>query len=427
MGQGIFEEEIKEKFEGTASKVSAKVWDNIEANLNQGLITTYATTNKRYKWVAAAAIFIAFLSFGYHLVDFEDFKQTSPYSDDYNALLQQDYSYVDAPKLDWTATYTPIFRPVIVEKESNSSDGSFVMMEDYSEVAVRSLHTEILAPKGYVPPELQLEMEIYPYHKAPAYRQLSKEVRRDDNALWAGLEAGAGNFNSFNSSSLSSGVDPVSLASAIGNDGFINPTTLVNPELNNGVATSLGLDFGMNLTDKWTLEAGLAYTNVESNGRAAINVLDSYTISTLSTSPLDSDEKVIGLSSRETEVQVEENYDHNVQVSSSTQFTSVPVKAGYYLVNQRVSLKLNLGFAANYFVTSELTGGDGIINGSFNDSFNQWSFDGMGGIEIGYSVFQNFDFILEPNYRQAITPMNIGSGANTSRFLVQTGLKYTLK
>ena len=95
-------------------------------------------------------------------------------------------------------------------------------------------------------------------------------------------------------------------------------------------------------------------------------------------------------------------------------------------MDRRMSLRLNVGLAANYFMSSQIQGESNVLNGSINDSFNSWSFDGLGGVEIGYSVFDRFDITLEPNYRQSITPLT-DTDATTSRFLVQTGLRYKIQ
>jgi len=427
MGRGRFEEDLSQKFNRKSVKPPSKVWESIESDLNKGLLASYLTSNKRYKWAAVASIFIASLSFAYQFVDLGGFITNHQADGHYNALLSYGYTSEVPPQQRWLTRSPPIFRPIIVERGKPDTTNSYLAAES-EESTDYQIKPEInfLSPKRYKPKEIEFEEEIYPYLQAPSYRPLSRVVKRERNTLWAGLEAGAGNFNAISSGSLSSSVDAVSLASAVNNDGFINPSTEVNPNLNSGIATSIGLDFGMNLGKKWTLETGLSYTAVASNGDALINILDTYILGSYETLPSEEDGAVLPSSSRETEVIVEENYDYSVEVTSSAQFTTVPLKAGYFLMDRRMSLRLSLGIAANYLLTSDLNGEDGIIQDA-DYSLNKWSLDGLGGFEIGYAMSNSFDFVLEPNYFYALTPMNIGSGTNNSRFIVQTGLKYTLR
>ena len=182
----------------------------------------------------------------------------------------------------------------------------------------------------------------------------------------------------------------------------------------------------MRLGEKWTLETGIAYTNVDSRGDATINVLDIYTVDNSEFfGPQSEPGLPLSSSSRETSFEVQDSYDYDVDLRSNLRFTSLPVKAGYYLVDRKMSLRLNVGLAANYFIGSQVTAQNEVLNGSIDESFNAWSFDGLGGFEIGYAIFDNFDVTFEPNYRQSITPLT-DSNASESRFLVQTGLKYRI-
>ncbi|MBC6410638.1 MAG: hypothetical protein GDA42_09315 [Ekhidna sp.] len=417
MERGKFEKDIKKKFKGRSVRVPDSVWDNIDTELNAGLLKLYSSKSNKYKWAAVAAIFITCCSLASQFFTFEFTGEQPPEDSGYNALLEYRYASPNVPNQTWLPVSPPIFKPVIIHKKDDAliSDYS-VALDDKKDESRSFLKIHEVAPKRYPEYRVTLNDDIYPYIQAPSnYESISKEKEDvDEPALWAGVEAGAGNFNSINSRSLTSSVDLIGLASAIGND-FFDPSTLVTPELNSGLATSIGIDLGMKLGQKWALETGISYTNVTSNGEASINILDTYTLNVPTDDPF----------SRETELVIRETYDHRVDVSSSTQFTSIPVQAGYFLLDRKMSLRLNVGFAANYFVTSSLRDGNGIIKGSFDNSFNQWSFDGIGGVEIGYAFFKDLDFVLEPNYRQAITPMTIGTGGN-GRFIVQAGLKYKL-
>jgi len=201
--------------------------------------------------------------------------------------------------------------------------------------------------------------------------------------------------------------------------------------MNEAIATTVGVDFGVKMGNKWTLESGLAYTAVENTGDATINVLDIYTIDnseftgdgTLAEAGINP-----GVSAREASVEVRQNYDHTISLTNRVQFASIPVKAGYQLIDEKkFSFKLNAGVAANYMVDGSISDPSRQILNSTNLSlYNEWSFDGIGGVELGYTLFNKFDFTIAPNYRHSLTPISTTS-SSPSRFLIQTGLRYTLK
>ena len=245
------------------------------------------------------------------------------------------------------------------------------------------------------------------------------------------MEAGAGTFNTnfSNPGAVANSLNPSALASAVGSGNFVNPTTNITEDMQQGIATTIGVDFGVQLGKKWTLESGLAYTNLDNSGTASINVLDVYTIENNNfidrSGGIDSEGP--SLSSREATIEVRENFDHEVELNNNIQVASIPVKAGYFVVNKKFSLRLNAGLSANYLVDGSITDpSKEILNSNDLSLYNDWSFDGVGGLELGYSIFNKFNFTIEPNYRHSITPLS--TAFNTpSRFVLQTGLRYTIK
>jgi len=434
MGRESFEDSLKKKFDGKSVKAPASVWNEIENDLNASLVQDYESKKSIYKWSAAAAIFIAFISLAFQLVP--DFLKYTDKNDAevYNALLHPDNTHLDFLDPLLNSSYSTRLYPVLIQKgasgDKNYKSAALVYEEEVGE-SIRIENSYALNRKGNRDTELAyVEYEIYPYRKAGYF---SKPTSRDeaDGKLWAGVEAGAGNFNSSISGSdvFAGGINQSSLANVLGADEFVNPTTAVDPEMNSGIAKSIEVGFGIKLGKKWALETGVSYTNVESTGDASINVLDIYTIDNSDfIGPSGGSGFPVPSASRETSIEVRDDYDYDVGIRSNVQFTSIPMQAGYFLVDKKMSLRLNVGLAANYFVGSQIKDSDqNIINSSANNLYNDWSFDGLGGIELGYSIFNRFDVTLEPNYRHNLTPLSNSSNATNSRFVIQTGVRYVLQ
>lgn len=427
MGPGKFEDSIRDKFEGQTKAAPNNIWTNIENELNAELVSMYASQQMMYKWVSVAAVIIAVLLLG--VIYSPTFtKEAQTESGSYNAFLSNDIDYSNYYSYHTTEYQS---RDLTFNKiESPATQKEILFVEEnkpqplYEIKGVERRNPQILASVT--------QKDIYRYYQAGAGLPTSKSKNVSETKMWAGVEAGAGTFNSSfgESGAVANSLNPGALASAIGSGNFVNPTTNISEEMDQGIATTIGLDFGVQLGKKWTLESGLAYTNLGNSGTASINVLDVYTID--NNDFIDTPNGIDGggspsFSSREATIEVEENFDHEIELNNNIQIASIPLKAGYFVVDRKFSLRLNAGLSANYLVDGNISDPSKQILNSDNLSlYNDWSFDGVGGLELGYSIFNKFDFTIEPNYRHSITP--ISDAINSpSRFVLQTGLRYTLK
>ncbi|SNT25890.1 Outer membrane protein beta-barrel domain-containing protein [Ekhidna lutea] len=428
MGPESFENNIQKKFENQTTKAPVGTWANIESSLNAQLVATYASQHSMYKWLSVAAVFIAVLMTGALLYPSNSETQQANNEGVYNALLSSDFDYnsyyshsnsgISAGDLSFTGI-APLDN---VQDDAEDSSGEMII-NTRSEVFFVNSRRPSLEAENTTP-------EIHRYYLVGNFSR-SRKAQSDDQKVWAGLEAGAGTFNAdfAGSGALASSLNPSGLASAIGSGSFVNPTTSIDQKMSEGVATTLGVGFGMQLSDKWTLESGVAYTSMDNRGSASINVLDVYTIDNndfINDNTGIEDGSVVGANAREATIEVEKIYDHKVKIRNSVQFASIPLKAGYFVLDRKFSLRVNAGLSANYLVESKLSDpSKQILNGNKLNLYNEWSFDGIGGLELGYSIFNNVDLTLEPNYRHSITPIS-NSVNSPSRFVVQTGFRYTL-
>ncbi|WP_420575575.1 hypothetical protein [Ekhidna sp.] len=432
MDQGKFEDNVKSKFEGQTIKTPEGIWSGIENSLNAELVTVYASQHLMYKWVSVAAMLIAVVLLG---VLYFPSSLVQSYQEDvasYNALLSSDIDFNDYYSHQFNGlsgkdfSFSPSDRSNVVSKKtpdnaSHNSTNEIFLYGEIDEIKGKRPNLSLANVSG----------DIYRYRSSESVpRNVNEE--KSGKKVWAGVEAGAGNFNADfgGAGTLANSLNPAGLASAIGSGNFVNPTTSVSQNMNEAIATTVGLDFGVQLGKKWTLESGVAYTSVENSGTASINVLDIYTVDNtnfISEGGINVPSVAPGSSAREATIEVRENYDYEVALNNSVQFASIPIKAGYFIVDNKFSLRINAGLSANYLVEGNISDPTRqILNSDELNLYNDWSFDGISGLEFGYSIFNKFDLTIEPNYRHSITPIS-NSSNSPSRFLVQTGLRYTLK
>lgn len=427
MDQESFESLVKSKMDAGGVKPPKNVWSGISSSLNDQAITSLQTSHAKYKWVAAAAVIIATVSVAFN-IEFTK-PEVRMTAGSYNALLPTEadhfrfYEATNEPvkPVQSRALWSNILfvkekeQPMIVANNVPSETENFIVpANEVEKISPSVLHADVA------------DGSVSRYYVAQNRVSNSKTDKNNERTFWAGVEAGAGSFNpSF------TGTDPISanvnfdaLASSLGQGSFVNPSSTATQQgMNEGVATSLGLDFGMKMGKRWALESGIQYTNVQSQSNAVLNVIDSYVINVSQAAPGSPES---GEAVNRTTV-VEENYDQSINLDNNIRFTSIPLMAGYYLVDNKLSLKLNAGLSANYFLASSLTDPTGqLSNADQTDVYNEWSFDGLTGFEFGYDISNNFNLTLEPNYRRSITPLS--ESLNTrSGFMIQTGLKYTIK
>lgn len=435
MDRESFEDKIRKKFEGQTVKAPNGIWTRVDGANNADLLVLYSKKQNRYKWLSIAAVLVAAVTLGAQYFQLEDsIENTNPELTSYNALLSGDYNNhtIFYPKFSASGVSLPEF-----ETSGSDRDAGNVVLDNETRIKQIQPYLEdvtlvsIHRPK----PEIaSVDSDIYRYYTLNSSLETKKKSSNSETKLWAGIEAGAGNFGSefSNSGTIANAINPSGLAAAVGSGNFVNPTTNISQSMEDGIAKTVGFDFGVQLGKRWTLESGLAYTSMDNKGSASINVLDVYTVdntefidnagdfeNTVSQPPI--------TRSRDALIEVEENYDHEVELNNNVQLASIPVKAGYFVVNRKFSLRLNAGLSANYLVNGSISDPTKeILNSSDFGLYNDWSFDGVGGLELGYSIFDKFNFTLEPNYRHAITPLSSSVNA-PSRFVIQTGLRYTLK
>ncbi len=426
MDQESFESLIKSKFDQAGVRPPDSVWQNINASLNESAVKSFEASQNRYKWLAVAAVFVAVFSFALN-VDFLSEEQNSFSS--YNALLPTSN--------DHFRFYEPVTNVQVPRDNSNLwSNVVFVEPKEAKtqyvyiseEIELPLQQTFVYQPERIDPQVNQaaVHSEMNTYY-VPQYHNM-KSKAKSRTSFWAGVEAGAGNFDPDFSGgdALAASVDFDALASTLGQSGFVNPTSSATQNsMTEGVVTSFGVDFGMKMGNRWTLESGVQYANVNNQSTASLNVVDVYTISTQTfNNDNDLGPPIIAPAARQTEV--EENFEHSVNLDNNLRFTSIPLKAGYYLMDNKLSLRLNAGIAANYLISNQLSDPTGQLTTTDQPgSYNEWSFDGLTGFELGVNVLKNFNLTFEPNYRQSITPISRNLN-NRSGFMVQTGFRYTI-
>ncbi|MFY0652841.1 MAG: hypothetical protein JXQ96_12435 [Cyclobacteriaceae bacterium] len=310
----------------------------------------------------------------------------------------------------------------LVEAEGNEENVS-VENVTQSEELDEFLVIEALAYQPRGDQDLWEPEQLYGVPILSAMKDVEKYDIRD---LWAGVSFGSGSFNPG-----SGGGENQELAFAPSeiDQGFIANAEQI-PVMNtysSGSSFAAGLDVGSRLSKKVVLRSGLFYNHVSPGSSTNIIVTDNQTNTSYALADAQESARLNdGLQSNNLSFS-----QGTTNFNNTLQYISIPLKAGYIIVDRKVNLVLNSGVSTNILVGSSLNNPDGGLSNFSDegvaDTFSATYFDLLTSIELGYRLKEKYYISLEPNYRRAINnytksesniegkPTNIG---------VSLGVKY---
>ncbi|WP_421889652.1 hypothetical protein [Marinoscillum sp.] len=438
---GQFEQEWKEVFGDASQTPPDAVWNEIDRKLAYAELSVYKAKASIYRWAVAAVLLLA-ASLGtlqyWYFQQRQDYQlainvdKPDPQKEVYSIRIPESFgeratvSAVSA--VDHEGSHQSDSRASLLvanEQEDEGSDQSY-LREVFEELPLTKLKPQVSIAANYSGRRLYL---------LPVYHFEQKRKSDKDNKYWAGLSLGSGgfdpNFQSTGGSLLASNLDVASAGFSLSSEEAIDSQSpSVREGMLPGESVSLGVNFGLKLSDRWTLESGVQYARADATTQTNV-VIQTSTFQEVI--PATSQVRSVQQFEQAIERQEVVEYDYrDVNLKNEFQFTSVPVKAGYLVLNSKFKLELNAGVIANFYMGNKLSGSDseiaGLTIGPGSESpYREVSFSGLAGVEFGYQLLKNFDLVIEPNYRRSInslTKENTSFSTNPSGFGLLTGVRY---
>lgn len=453
-----FKSEWKQAFEGAEVTPSEQVWTNIDARM---MADENVNMKKRvvfYQRLAAASVGVMFLVSGYAFFAMNGDENVAESSLTQQASVNPKVN----PTQETTSTAINTEALEVIQKiETNGSvvesqvtkqtlnDGSTGLLvsensKKNSFVTIPTNSTEQSAPVypytddktriasstnlydnlniALVPAKLNPAMPktVQPNDLSIAYRiadampATSKKKRKGVPAenSWAALGVAAGNFTS-NASNLEllTANSNTRTASAPFLDSKSNSTKTEDNKP--GSSYSMSISGGKRVARRWLLHGGLSYLNQNSKSNTSNVTIEQAYNTTGSIAP----ENFNAVTSTE-----------ESEINSTFQFISLPVQAGYMLVDQKFGVQLNGGFAPDVFLKSTVS--DKVSNETINTSgsnstFKAVSLSGLGGVELSYRFSEHYRIALVPGFRYSLTPVyKENSLASAKPFMADIGLRF---
>ncbi|MDZ7606691.1 MAG: hypothetical protein U5K79_14130 [Cyclobacteriaceae bacterium] len=122
-------------------------------------------------------------------------------------------------------------------------------------------------------------------------------------------------------------------------------------------------------------------------------------------------------------------------LTNQFEFASVPLRAGYMILDRKLNLTVLAGVSTEFFLGNNITGGGDFLE-SISDSKGDTSpykdvyFNGSVGTMVGYTIFGNYNITIEPGYRFAVnsfTKEDFYLNSYPSAFNLAFGITYNFK
>ncbi|XOV91336.1 MAG: hypothetical protein ACFHWX_14100 [Bacteroidota bacterium] len=461
-----FEKAWSEAFEDASTQPNPRVWNNIERDLAYQQMATLKKKAKFYQWTAAAAIFIAaFLGINYLISDEvvnnqvlvdsnqatvngeqnsvktsnqainEDQVSQASIMSNQNHSLAGSLIANSASKGDTEKIQSGNHRGGLFVSNDNESGNSNTLREPiYLAFATEGKRIEAVDVDYSINENLERKM----YNRAISARFIKKKTKKEDNQerFWAGIGYGSGsfdpNYQSGASNLLASSLDLGTTENFAASNTFRieSQSPSVREGMKSGITMDLGLNFGMRVSDNWIFESGLIYSQANAVTQTNL-VVESPNV----VEPIAASSETRGVTELSSLVANEKVIQYNYQdVSLDNQFyfASLPLKAGFVLIDSKLNVIINAGVSTNLYLGNKLVDptsevANVAIGPGTSSPYREISFSGLGGLQIGYSLFDQFELTVEPYMRQPITALtkeNTSFIASPSGMGINTGIRY---
>jgi hypothetical protein len=245
----------------------------------------------------------------------------------------------------------------------------------------------------------------------------TKAAKSREN-LWTSVGFAAGSFNSTGSH----------ISATNSNTAIQSNNTIAKKEAAaSGTAYSVGVNMGKRVSARWVVQGGVNYLNQSSDYTAqtavASNDLQSFRPESINElNKLNQGDAV----AEENKIITTAPYN----VNNNVRYLSVPLQAGYQVINHKFGVQLNAGVSTDLFLnnikTAEGKSVDKINQGIRDDSpYRAMNFSGLLGTEISYRFSQRYRIALNPGLRYPFSSVyKADLGVQSAPLTFDVGLRF---
>jgi hypothetical protein len=277
-----------------------------------------------------------------------------------------------------------------------------------------------------------LPMPVHQVYRTPT--MLPRRVQEDMGLeLLAGLSFSTGRFDPGYETSGGTVFQPPALASFetlsyrdVSDNMADNTTQLSGESYAPAVSFSYGMSLGARVAGNWIIQTGINYLYANSWARTSAFYQDPATRQKTA---------VLRPINYSTEGVVQVVQTDQVQLKNAFEFVSVPVKAGYIVLDRAVNLAFLAGVSADFLVENSITDQNGVLT-DFSTGTGEGSpyrstyYNASVGTALGAVIAGRYHLSIEPGYRLALsdfTKDNFSLNSRPNAFYVSFGINYRFR
>ena len=193
-------------------------------------------------------------------------------------------------------------------------------------------------------------------------------------------------------------------------------------KIQRGTSISWAVSAGKRIFKRWVVQGGVSYLNQSASTQSTIlEVAPANELAVTKAGGFDAN-------SFSPEATGSVTYATPNEINSTSQFISVPLQAGYMLIDRKLGLQINGGLSPDFFLKNSMYDQSTEIEttqSGKNETFKTMSVSGLGGLELSYRFSKHYRVSLAPGFRYALTPIyKQNSLASAKTFVADIGLKF---
>lgn len=470
-----FEESWKNVFDKAEVSPSGNVWTNIELDLEKAKGGHLKRRLMFYQMLAAASVIfaVAIGSFGLYYVNQKQgsgdnlaletpvkkegslsqsdgsnlSKHTNPIADlsvtqntptsgnDHNHSASQNPAFPNSTiqsgnKKDFSKTVSEDqpkdLSGVLADVEKDEAINELPLTIDDKDLppfyTARKIQLNIQNKKEEIDPVVAMLAGLEKREKEVSGEEKNKKSETNKNeSLWTSIGFAAGSFNTMNSS-----VSPTALNSTMM---ALNAPIVDQEAKASGYSYSMGVNVGTKLSERWVFQGGVNYLTHSSDYTAHNAVVTSPNFQSFRPASINELVKAGNENLNDKIV-----YTAPYNINNNLRYLSIPMQAGYLLINKSFGLQLNAGVATDLFLQNTVKAdGDNLDNttqsGGADSPYRSVNLSGLVGTELSYRFGPHYRVALNPGIRypfNTIYKSDLGVQASPLTFDVGLRFRYIL-
>ncbi len=280
------------------------------------------------------------------------------------------------------------------------------------------------AAKNEVDPVVAMMQKLEQREKELAQTEETKDqekIKKSSEKFWSSVGFAAGSFKSVNSGASAS------LAGVATNTAYAS--SIANQETKaSGVTYSMGVNLGTKITERWVFQGGVNYLNQTSEYTQQTLIQNTQNFTAFRPASIN---ELNQLAASDAPAQKSAIASAPYDVNNNVRYLSVPLQAGYMIINRGVGLQMNAGVSTDLFLqntvraTSDGEKVDAVKAGiGQSTAFKPVNFSGLMGTELSYRFGKHYRVAVNPGVRYPFSNIYKSDYYKASRLTFDIGLRF---